>query len=721
MPVDPDLRDDLFMSAAAEPDDIASWVERLSRKAECGELLDLAEGFVFGSDARDPDRAEGWGTDRQIPAAALRAVLINRDLVVDPRGLRINGARITGPVDLKHVQFDRPLHLTTCRIDHYIVLTDSTLKELDLTGSRLTTLSLDRATVTGGLLADRLIAEGTVRAAGANIGEIQLNGATLTNPKGNALILDGATVTGGLLADRLIAEGTVRAVGANIGAGSLRGTRLTNPDGHALHLDGATVTNGLCADRLIAEGTVRAAGANIGEIQLSGATLTNPDGHALHLDGATIAGGLFADRLIAEGTVRAAGANIGEIQLNGATLTNPKGNALILDGATVTGTLYANTERTETGRISTEFIATGKIIAEAAMIGLLDLTGAILVNHGGTVLDLERASLSGGLYARGDEGGSSFYATGQISARNATIGLLDLTSARLLHGDSDGQNLDLESSTITTLKLRPDRVDGTLNLTRTTITDLRTPEKTPPQGRLVATGWQVADVHGLIRSSPRAATRWLGSSLPGRETCPKNADAQGEQRFRRDGFTAQPWHALAAVYDRNGQPADARRLRFTAANKTTTHVPWYSKPLRWIYLVVAGHGYYPLLAALWLVGVLALGFLIVENNLEHFIPADMTAAAEAATTHADENQALAPDPITAADSCMLYPDYPCFNSFNYALAGVVPPATGALKADWTISSTAPAVLAFGLPGLRILAWIFTAILLAGVTGLLRKT
>ena len=580
MPVDPDLRDDLFMSAAAEPDDIASWVERLSRKAECGELLDLAEGFVFGSDARDPDRAEGWGTDRQIPAAALRAVLINRDLVVDPRGLRINGARITGPVDLKHVQFDRPLHLTTCRIDHYIVLTDSTLKELDLTGSRLTTLSLDRATVTGGLLADRLIAEGTVRAAGANIGEIQLNGATLTNPKGNALILDGATVT---------------------------------------------------------------------------------------------------------------------------------------------GTLYANTERTETGRISTEFIATGKIIAEAAMIGLLDLTGAILVNHGGTVLDLERASLSGGLYARGDEGGSSFYATGQISARNATIGLLDLTSARLLHGDSDGQNLDLESSTITTLKLRPDRVDGTLNLTRTTITDLRTPEKTPPQGRLVATGWQVADVHGLIRSSPRAATRWLGSSLPGRETCPKNADAQGEQRFRRDGFTAQPWHALAAVYDRNGQPADARRLRFTAANKTTTHVPWYSKPLRWIYLVVAGHGYYPLLAALWLVGVLALGFLIVENNLEHFIPADMTAAAEAATTHADENQALAPDPITAADSCMLYPDYPCFNSFNYALAGVVPPATGALKADWTISSTAPAVLAFGLPGLRILAWIFTAILLAGVTGLLRKT
>ncbi|MCK8675820.1 hypothetical protein M1M07_32615, partial [Rhodococcus sp. HM1] len=88
-------------------------------------------------------------------------------------------------------------------------------------------------TVTGGLLADRLIAEGTVRAAGANIGEIQLNGATLTNPKGNALELSGATVTGGLLADRLIAEGTVRAAGANIGEIQLNGATLTNPKGNA--------------------------------------------------------------------------------------------------------------------------------------------------------------------------------------------------------------------------------------------------------------------------------------------------------------------------------------------------------------------------------------------------------------------------------------------------------------------------------------------------------
>lgn len=250
--------------------------------------------------------------------------------------------------------------------------------------------------------------------------------------------------------------------------------------------------------------------------------------------------------------------------------------------------------------------------------------------------------------------------------------------------------------------MTPAHVDGTTDLTRATITDLRTSPKIPPLGRLIATGWQITDVHGLIRTDRLAATQWLKSTPPGH------------------GFTAQPWHALAAVYDRNGQPADARRLRFTAANETTAHAPWSTKPLRWIYLAVAGHGYYPLWAAVWLAGALLLGVFITDHNTEHFVPTDRAAADKTAAAHAAETHTPAPQPITAADSCSRYPAYPCFNTFNYALAGVVPAATGVTKADWAISSTAPAVLTLGLPALRTLAWIFTVVLLAGVTGLLRK-
>ncbi|MFQ6329628.1 hypothetical protein ACLMAL_26315 [Nocardia sp. CWNU-33] len=58
---------------------------------------------------------------------------------------------------------------------------------------------------------------------------------------------------------------------------------------------------------------------------------------------------------------------------------------------------------------------------------------------------------------------------------------------------------------------------------------------------------------------------------------------------------------------------------------------------------------------------------------------------------------------------------------TYARTNVVHAALGNQKADWTTKSEASLVLSWGLPILRILSWVFTAILLAGVTGLLRKT
>ncbi|MBP1054453.1 hypothetical protein J6397_30375 [Rhodococcus qingshengii] len=844
----------------ADDDNVATWLLRLREAARTGDPLDLAADLASESPDRNPAHGQAWGTERQIPAAALRAVLIDHALAVDPHGLRINGAWITGPVDLAHLLFEHPLHLRGCGFERGIDLSSSSLTELNLAGSHIISLNLEQAAITGNLIAcDGFTTQGEVRALCASVGgQIDLTGATLSNPGGVALGLDGATVAGGLFARAgFTAQGEVRALHASVGAQiDLTGASLSNPDGVALGLDGTTVTgdlfagngftaqgevrapratigaiqldgatlsnpdgfaltldqvtiagNLLAGNGFAAQGEVRAPSATIGALQLdgatltntdgialnldqvtivgnlfarngvaikgefraietsvggqidlTGATLTNPDGIALRLDGATITRDLFArDGFTADGTMRAVGASIGgTVELNGATLSSPggialsldratiggvllarngfatkgefsaigatigslldlrgailtnhDGMALRLDGATIAGDLYAQTELTTAGGVSVEFVATGEISAVAATIDLFDLTGATLINRGGTALNLERASL-GGLYIRADVTvGSFFYATGKISAFGATIGQLDLTGARLLHSYGDG--LNLESSTIALLRLKPDRFEGTLNLVRASITNLQTPEKALPPGRLIATGWQVTDVHGLMRNSRSAAVQWLESTPLEHETLTEHT------------FTAQPWHALAEVYEHNGQPADARRLRFTAANKVTTHAPWYSKPLRWIYLTVAGHGYYPLLAAIWLVGVLALGFLIVDNNSEHFTPTDKTAARKAVATHAAESYTTTPDPITASDSCALYPDYPCFNSLNYALAGVVPAATGVLKADWTISSNAPVVLAFGLPVLRILAWIFAAILLAGVTGLLRKT
>ncbi|WP_218025323.1 hypothetical protein, partial [Nocardia jejuensis] len=233
------------MTTPVEDDDVASWVKRISAASEQGETLDLAKDHAANSADRNPAGGDKWGPERQIPAAALRAVLTNRNLAVDPHGLRINGARIVGPVDLENIKFEHALYLTKCRFDCHIGLCGSTLKELNLSGSHIRSLNLDQATITGGLFAsDGFTATGEIRALAARISLLSMKGATLTNPDGNALLLDNATITGGMFLDSgFTATGEIRALGANIsGQLSLNGAALTNPGGDALSLDRAAIT-----------------------------------------------------------------------------------------------------------------------------------------------------------------------------------------------------------------------------------------------------------------------------------------------------------------------------------------------------------------------------------------------------------------------------------------------------------------------------------------------
>ena len=78
-----------------------------------------------------------------------------RDLTVDPRGLRVRGARIIVDVDLNYVAFSRTAELTECYIGGTISMDYPALKALWLTGTHMRGLSLDGAEISGGLLADR--------------------------------------------------------------------------------------------------------------------------------------------------------------------------------------------------------------------------------------------------------------------------------------------------------------------------------------------------------------------------------------------------------------------------------------------------------------------------------------------------------------------------------------------------------------------------------------
>lgn len=657
-------QESLTMTTGDPHDDtIDSWIERLRAHARSGDVLDFTAGLPDDSPLRRPDQADTWDPDRRLPAAALRAVLTDRDLAVDPRGLRINGAHILDPVDLENITFEHALHLTGCRIDHTIDLSGATLRELCLDRSQTTTLALDGATVTGGVSArDGFRTEGMFRAAGASIGgQLNLAGATLVNPGDIALTIDSATVTGGVYArDGFRAEGAFRANGASIGRQlNLVGAAVVNPGGIALTIDDATVTGAVFALKFRTEGAFRANGARIsGQLVVAGAILTNPGGIALTIDSATVPGGVLArDGFRAEGEFRAIGARIGGLDLSGpgTTLVNPKGCSLILDNSTVAGAVFARRG----------FRADGEFRAIGARIGRLDLSGpgTIFARPGGVALNLDGTTITNAVLAQ-----NGFRTAGEFRANGASIGKLELPGTTLAH--PAGIALNLERSSVGTLDLSGIEIEGQTNLTGARITDLVTPDDDRPTGMLSATGWNITDVHGRIRTDRKTAAGWLDST-------PSSA-----------GFTSQPWHALAAVYDRNGQPADARRLRFAAANRITRHAPWNSKPLRWTYLVTAGHGYYPLFAAVWLVLALVAAIAIVALNAS-----DFTATG------------IGPPSLAQAG----------------AIAAVnVIPAAGGSKPDWTVSGDA-AVVIWTLLFLRVASWIFVAILLAGVTGLLRKT
>ena len=637
------------------------------------------------------------------------------------------GARIRGPLVLSGAKLRSPngtaLILAGAQIAGDVLARDgfeadgainalgaTITGQLGLSGAKLRNpnghaLILDRAQIAGDVFADEEFeADGEIRAVGATItGQLGLSGAKLRNPNGYALVLAGAQIAGDVFADEEFeADGEIRAVGATISNLILSGAKLRNPNGHALVLDGAQIAGDVVAGAgFEADGKIRAVGATItGHVGLSGAKLRNPNGDALLLDGAQIAGPVFADEEFeADGAINALGATItGQLVLSGAKLRNPNGHALVLAGAQIAGDVVAGAG----------FEADGEIRAVRATInGQIELRGAKLHNPNGNALVLDGAQIAGPVFA-----GAGFEANGEIRAVGATInGQIELRGAKL--HNPNGNALNIQTTRVSALVLAPTEVEGSIDLYRAVIDDLVTEGQPPPA---VATGWVIGDIHGPLRHDWRATRRWLNTEPP-------STERPNPRRREKAPISVQPWHALADVYERNGDPAAARRLRFSAANRVTAQSRLPTKIVRGIYCGLVGNGYYPLLAILWLVVVVAIGCAIATINREDIVPVRAQEATAAVKTQAAETGAK-PDawlPVTAETPCEAHPDYPCTNSFAFTVNSILPPASATNGSDWVVAPDATIVLTVGMPMLKLASWALAALLLTGVTGLLRKT
>lgn len=405
------------------------------------------------------------------PRYTVRAELI-RELVLgrrgdrlDPLGVRVHGARITGTLDLTHVLAVVGLELRGCYFEHAVYLTSARLPWLTLSASHLPALDGDGLRVEGdvllseGFTATGQGAEGAVRLLGAHIsGRLNLNGARLTNDAGPALIGDALHVYGDVFGGGFVATGhgelsAVRLPGAHIsGQLNLNGAELTNHAGPALigdglHVDGGLVlAEGFTATGHCERGAVRLPGAHIGDqLNLDGAQLINNAGPALIGDHLQVNGGVFLDRLTAnghgeDGAVRLPDAHIsGQLNLDGAELTNHAGPALIGDHLQVDSDMFAE-GLTATGHSTDSAVR----LSDAQISGQLNLNGAKLTNQAGRALIGDHLQVGSDMFAEG------FTATGHstdgaVRLPDAQIsGQLTLNGAMLTN--PAGLVLDLEDA-----------------------------------------------------------------------------------------------------------------------------------------------------------------------------------------------------------------------------------------------------------------------------------
>ncbi|MCR6484772.1 hypothetical protein M8542_18245 [Amycolatopsis sp. OK19-0408] len=201
--------------------------------------------------------AEDEDPAHEVRAELLRELLIGLHGSLDPRGVRIKGARIVGALDLAHVCTKTGLELQNCFVPEPITMSDARLSWLSLAGSRLAGVAADGLRIEGDLDMSnaRVVTSsdwGAVLAADAHIGGFfDLEGAEITNDSGPALMADRLEAGSDLRLENLRAAGSgargaIRMVSARVrGQLSLIDAEVTNGTGPAV-----------TADRLQVEGHV---------------------------------------------------------------------------------------------------------------------------------------------------------------------------------------------------------------------------------------------------------------------------------------------------------------------------------------------------------------------------------------------------------------------------------------------------------------------------------
>lgn len=283
--------------------DLTESERKVWHAAATGTLVDLRVG---DPDLDFPERWAEWGAERTIRAEVIADLLLGdgEAASVPVRGVRLQGARITGELNLEATTLRCPLALQDCSFASAINLNEATAVSVHLSGSHVPTLRARQLLTRGDLRLDKgFSVTGEVCLVGAHIGgELECTGGHFSNPNGVAFNADGLTVDGGMFChEEFSATGEVRLPGAHIGLQlECTGGQFSNPNGVALNADRLIVDGGMfCRKGFSATGEVRLLGAHIsGVLDCTSGHFSNSGGSALTADRLIVDDSMFCLSLI---------------------------------------------------------------------------------------------------------------------------------------------------------------------------------------------------------------------------------------------------------------------------------------------------------------------------------------------------------------------------------------------------------------------------------------
>jgi|SRR5215469_1449860 len=231
-----------------------------------GDFAIAGTSAVSTDPSNDPMHADRWDHQRDVRAELIRWLAVDPDAshMVDPRGIRLLGARITGKLDLSHVNMPFGLALIRCVIPEQIDLDSIVIPKLNLAASAAGEIYAPSISVHGDAdigwdghdYGNQFSASGEVYAPAATVdGDFSFRGGRFHSSKielgiggepfgpGAAIDLSGARIKGNVtMCCDLRAKGRVTLDGSDIDKDLLLfAGHFTNPGNVALDALGAKI------------------------------------------------------------------------------------------------------------------------------------------------------------------------------------------------------------------------------------------------------------------------------------------------------------------------------------------------------------------------------------------------------------------------------------------------------------------------------------------------